>query len=104
MLIRLTLKGRAMLERAVAGEDYQYPERYEPGPDPWVRAAGRWFVPKGFVVPNGSGEYAARRALASRGLLKSGSVAPRAELPYGQGGYAITRKGRSALVLRLEKY
>jgi|HubBroStandDraft_5_1064220.scaffolds.fasta_scaffold2631971_1 hypothetical protein len=86
-----------MLERAVTGEDRQYPERFEPGADPWIRPAGRWFVPAGFIVPQSSGEYAACRALASHGLLKSGHVKPCAELPYGQGGYVITKKGRSAL-------
>lgn len=97
MLIRLTPKGRAMLERAVSGEDYEYPDRWLGSKLDSFRPAGRWFVPEGFIVPQSSSEYASCRALAARGLLKSGSVKPCAELPYGQGGYVLTKKGRSAL-------
>lgn len=94
----LSPKQREMLARAVAGEDRQLPERYDPGPPPFVRQAMRWFVPPGLLVPNGSNEYQAARALAAKGLLKPGGVPPSPELPYGQGGYLVTKKGWRALV------
>ncbi len=93
----LSPKQHEVLARAVAGEDRQLPERYDPGPPPFVRPAMRWFVPPGLVVLSGSAEYQAARALAAKGLLKPGSVPPSPELPYGQGGYLITKKGKSAL-------
>ena len=95
---KLSPKQREMLARAVAGEDRQLPEHYDPGPPPFVQPARRWFVPPGLLVPSGAGEYAAVRALQARGLVKMGSVPPSPELPYGQGGYLITPKGRRALV------
>lgn len=95
---KLSPKQHEMLARAAAGEDCQLPESYDPGPPPFVRPAMRWFVPPGLLVPNGSNEYQAARALAAKGLLKTGTVAPSAELPYGQGGYLLTKKGRKALV------
>lgn len=93
----LAPKQREVLARSAVGEDRQLPARYDPGPPPFMRPAMRWFVPPGLVVPSGSVEYQAARALAARGLLKLGSVPPSPELPYGQGGYLITKKGKSAL-------
>jgi hypothetical protein len=95
---KLSPKQRALLARCAAGEDRELPERYDPGPPPFVRPAMRWFVPPGLVVPNGSAEYQAARVLRARGLLKFGGVPPSPELPYGQGGYLLTKKGRKALV------
>lgn len=94
---KLSPKQREVLARTAAGEDRQLPERYDPGPPPFVVPARRWFVPPGAVVPSGSAEYQAARALAARGLLKRGGIPPSPELPYGQGGYTITPKGRRAL-------
>lgn len=75
------------------------PERYDHAAPPYVSVIPerRWFVPAGLVVPSGSAEYAACRALAARGLLKAGSVGPQPGLPNGQGGYLLTRKGRLLL-------
>jgi hypothetical protein len=95
--LKLSPKQREMLVRAAAGEDRQIPEFLDPGPPPWVRPAMRWFVPPGLVVPNGSAEYSACRALRARGLLKAGGVPRSPELPYGQGGYLLTAKGKAAL-------
>lgn len=94
---KLSPKQRALLMRAATGEDRQLPERYDPGPPPSVRLAMRWFVPPGLVVPSGSAEYQAAHALVVRGLLKPGGVPPSRELPYGQGGYLLTKRGRRAL-------
>ena len=96
-LVKLSSKQRELLARAAVGEDRQLPEWLDPGPPPFVRTAMRWFVPPGLVVPSGSTEYSACRALAARGLLKSGSVPRSAELPYGQCGYLLTAKGRRSL-------
>jgi hypothetical protein len=96
--MRLSPKQRELLSRAASGEDCQLPEHYDPGPPPFVRPARRWFVPPGLLVPNGSGEYAAARSLAAKGLLKPGNVPQSPELPYGQGGYLLTAKGRKILV------
>ena len=95
---KLSPKQREMLARAAAGEDRQLPECLDPGPQPFVRPAMRWFVPPGLLVPNGSNEHQAARALAAKGLLKPGTVPPSAELPYGQGGYLVTQKGWRTLV------
>lgn len=95
--MKLSPKQRELLARAALGEDRQLPERYDPGPPPFVRPAMRWFVPPGLLIPNGSNEYAAARALAWRGLVKLGTVPRSAELPYGQGGYLLTTKGRKSL-------
>jgi hypothetical protein len=94
----LSPKQREVLVRAAAGEDRQLPERYDPGPPPFVRPAQRWFVPPGLLVPSGSAEHQAARALAAKGLLKAGRVPPSPELPYGQGGYLMTKKGWKTLV------
>ena len=88
---------REVLMRAVAGEDRQLPERYDPGPPPFVMPARRWFVPAGFMVPSGSNECQSCRLLSARGLMKSASIPPSDGLPHGNGGYAITSKGRSVL-------
>ena len=96
--MKLSPKQRELLARAAAGEDRQLPEWLDPGPPPFVRPAMRLFVPPGLLVPNGSAEYQAARALAAKGLLKSGSVPPSPELPYGQGGYLVTKKGWKVLV------
>ena len=90
---KLSPKQREMLARAAAGEDRQLPERYDPGPPPFVRPAMRWFVPPGLLVPSGSAEYQAARALVAKGLLKPGGVPSSPELPSGQGGYFVTKKG-----------
>lgn len=95
---QLSPKQREMLARALAGEDRQLPEKLDPGPPSFVVPARRWYVPPGLLVPSGSVEYQAARALRAKGLLKSGGVGPSPELPYGQGGYLITPKGRKALV------
>ena len=95
--MKLSPKQRELLTRAAAGEDRQIAEWIDPGPPPFVRPAMRWFVPPGLVVPSGSNECQAVRALAAKGLLKAGSVPPSPELPYGQGGYLLTKKGRGAL-------
>lgn len=95
--MKLSPKQRELLTRAAVGEDRQLPARLDPGPPPFMRPAMRWFVPPGLVVPSGSNEYQAARALAAKGLLKSGTVPPSPELPYGQGGYLLTKKGRGAL-------
>lgn len=95
--LRLSPKQRELLAQAMLGEDRQLPERYDPGPPPFVRPAMRWFVSPGLVVPSGSAEYQAVRALAAKGLLKLGGVPPSSDLPYGQGGYLLTKKGKSAL-------
>jgi hypothetical protein len=97
---KLSPKQRELLSRAALGEDRQLPERLheEPGRLPFVVPARRWFVPSGFLVPWGTGEHNAVRALARRGLLKLGSAGPSPELPHGQGGYFLTTKGRQALV------
>lgn len=93
---KLSPKQRELLARAAAGEDRQLPERahYEAGRLTFVMPARRWFVPPGLLVTNGAGEDAAARALARRGLVKRGNVPPSPELPYGQGGYLLTPKGR----------
>lgn len=98
--MKLSPKQRELLSRAARGEDRQLPERLleESGRMPFVDPARRWFVPPGLLVPWGTGEHNAARALARRGLLKPGSVGPSSELPYGQGGYLLTSKGRQALV------
>jgi hypothetical protein len=95
--MKLPPKQREMLARAVSGEDRQIPEFYDPGPPPWVQPARRWFVPAGFVVPSGSNEYQACRALAARGLLKSGGPPRSPQNPYGLGGYRLTTRGKAAL-------
>lgn len=99
---KLSPKQRELLARAAAGEDRQLPERAHYAADrvtvTLVMPARRWFVPPGLLVTNGQGEEAAARALARRGLLKHGSVPPSAELPYGQGGYLVTKKGWASLV------
>ena len=95
---KLSPKQHELLSRAALGEDRQLPERYDPGPPPFVRPAMRWFVPPGLLVPSGSVEYQAARALAAKGLVKPGGVPPSPDLPYGQGGYLLTAKGRKALV------
>jgi hypothetical protein len=99
--VRLSPKQREMLARAASGEDRQISERlhHEPGRQPFVVPARRWFVPPGLLVPEGSGEYAAARALARRGLVRPGGVGPSPELPHGQGGYLITARGRRVLGL-----
>ncbi len=95
--LKLSPKQREVLSRAAVGEDRQLPERYDPGPPPSVMSARRWYVPPGLLVPSGSVEYQVARALAAKGLLRPGRVPPSPELPYGQGGYLITPKGRRAL-------
>lgn len=95
---RLSKKQLELLECARSGEDRQLPERYDPGPPPFVLPARRWFVPPGLIVPSGSAEHGACRALAAHGLLRLGSVGPSPELPYGQGGYLLTAKGRRTLL------
>lgn len=98
--LKLSPKQREVLARAAAGEDRQIPEQCyytRAGRLEDVRPARRWYVPPGLVVPSGSPEYQAARALAAKGLLKAGSVPPSPELPYGQGGYLITAKGRRVL-------
>lgn len=98
--VKLSPKQREVLARAAAGEDRQIPEqRYytRAGRLEDVMPARRWYVPPGLVVPSGSPEYQAARALAAKGLLKPGGVPPSPELPYGQGGYLITPKGRRVL-------
>lgn len=96
----LSPKQKEILARAMAGEDRQIPEqRYytKAGRLEDVMPARRWYVPPGLLVPSGSVEYQAARALAAKGLLKPGGVPPSPELPYGQGGYLITAKGKKAL-------
>lgn len=111
---KLSPKQRELLARAAAGEDRQLPEEmHYPGrsfidlaitalsgrPDvPMFMPARRWYVPPGLLVPSGSVEHQAARALAAKGLLKPGTVPPSAELPYGQGGYLVTKKGWKFLV------
>ncbi len=93
---RLSPKQREMLARAAAGEDRQLPEQlhYErSGRLAFVMPPRRWYVPPGLLVPSGSVEYQAARALAAKGLLKPGGIGPSPELPYGQGGYVVTEKG-----------
>ena len=94
---KLSPKQRELLARAAVGEDRQLLERLDPGPPPFLRPGMRWLLPPGLLVPNGSAEYSAARALAAKGLLKSGNVPPSPELPYGQGGYLVTKKGWKAL-------
>jgi hypothetical protein len=97
----LSPKQRALLARAMLGEDRQIPERlhYEKsGRLSCVQPARRWYVPPGYLVVEGSAEYSASRALASKGLLKHDSVPQSPENPYGLGGYSITAKGKSTLV------
>ena len=94
--MKLSPKQRELLVRARLGEDRPIPEQrlYErSGRVSFVMPARRWYVPPGLLVPSGSAEYQAARALAAKGLLKSGGVPPSAELPYGQGGYLVTKKG-----------
>jgi len=97
--LKLSPKQREVLMRASTGEDRQIPERlhHEPGRLPFVVPARRWYVPPGFLVPEGSAEYAAARVLAAKGLLKHDRAPQSPELPYGLGGYSITSKGRKAL-------
>ncbi len=95
----LSPKQREVLARALRGEDRQLPERLEytrSGRLELVMPARRWYVPPGLLVPSGSAEYQVARSLAARGLLKPGSISPSPELPYGQGGYLITPRGRRA--------
>lgn len=94
----LSPKQRGLLARAMLGEDHQIPERYDPGPPPFMRPARRWYVPKGFLAVDGSAEYSAARSLAAKGLLKHDHAPQSPELPYGLGGYSITAKGKKALV------
>ena len=98
-LRKLSPKQRELLARAASGEDRQIPERLheEPGRRPFVLPARRWYVPPGLLVPEGSAEYQAARALAAKGLLKPGHAPQSTELPHGLGGYLITPKGRRAL-------
>ena len=96
--LRLSVKQRELLARAMLGEDRQIAARYDPGPPPFVMPARRWYVPPGFLVVEGSAEYSASRALAAKGLLKHDRAPQSPELPYGLGGYSITAKGRRALV------
>ena len=77
MSCKLSTKQRELLTRCAVGEDRQLPEWLDPGPPPFVRPARRWFVP--------------------HGLVKPGSIPPSSELPYGQGGYLLTAKGRKFL-------
>lgn len=97
----LSPKQRELLARAMRGEDRQLPEKlhYErSGRLSFVQPARRWYVPPGLLVPSGSNEYQAARMLAAKGLLKPGRVSPSVELPYGQGGYLITPKGKKLLM------
>lgn len=94
--MRLSPKQREMLARAVAGVDKTIPERWDPGPPPFVMPERRWHVPPGYIVVDGSAEYAACRVLKRRGLLRHDSVRSESH-PNGLGGYAITAKGRRAL-------
>lgn len=96
--MKLSPKQRELLARAAAGEDRLLPARLDRGPPPIMRPAMRWFVPPGLLVPSGSAEYQAARALAARRLLKPGTVPRSSELPYGQGGYLMTQKGWKFLV------
>jgi hypothetical protein len=98
--VKLSPKQRELLSRAARGEDRQLPERLheESGRRPFIVPARRWFVPPGLLVPWGTGEHNAARALARRGLLETGSVGRSPELPHGQDGYLLTSKGRKALV------
>jgi hypothetical protein len=95
---KLSTKQRELLARAMLGEDRQLPERYDPGPPPFVRPARRWYVPQGFLVVEGSAEYSAARSLAAKGLIKHDHAPQSPELPNGIGGYSITAKGKRALV------
>lgn len=98
MTKKLSPKQRELLSRATSGEDRQLPERFDPGPPPFVMPARRWYVPPGLLVPEGSAEYQAARALAAKGLLKPCHAPRSPELPHGLGGYLITAKGRRSLV------
>jgi hypothetical protein len=96
---KLSKKQRELLTRTVSGEDRQLLEQRHytsSGVLDFVLPARRWFVPAGYLVPSGAAEYAAARALARRGLLKAASIPPSPELPYGNGGYALTEKGSQA--------
>jgi len=97
---KLSPKQLALLIRTVTGVDRQIPERFhqEEGRLPFVLPARRWYVPPGFLVVEGSGEYSAAKVLAAKGLLKHDRAPQSPELPYGLGGYSITPKGRKALV------
>lgn len=55
--------------------------------------ARRWSVPPGNVLPSGSGEYNACRALARRGLLIPGVAGFGPGLAYGRGGFSLTPRG-----------
>lgn len=94
--MQLSPKQREVLLHAVAGEDRIIPERYDPGPPPFVMPERRWHVPPGHLVPSGSAEYVACRVLARRGMLVHDRVVSESH-PNGLGGYAITAKGRRAL-------
>ena len=83
----LTHPQRALLARALAGEDRVIPERVYLGPDAFVVPARRWFVPPGCLVPTGA-EHSSCLALMRRGLL--------APWYGGQGGYQLTPAGRTA--------
>lgn len=85
--MKLSEKQRVMLQRALDGEDIHYPDRIDRYGT--FRPANHWLVPKGKLVPNGSQEYAACRALRRHGLMR----------PWfgGQGGYEITPAGRRAM-------
>jgi hypothetical protein len=85
---KLTASMVAALGRAVAGEDRMIPERYDPGPPPFIVPERRWLVPPGVYVPNGR-EYQTAHALRRRGLFEGHFGSP--------GGYQITRRGRAAL-------
>jgi len=96
---KLSPKQRELLARAASGEDRQLPERLheERGRRPFVVPARRWFVPPGFLVPEGSAEYSAARTLVRSGLLKRDYAPQSPELPHGLGGYSITPRGRRML-------
>lgn len=94
----LSPKQRALLARAMLGEDRQIPEQLHYERSGFVMPARRWYVPPGYLVVEGAAEYSASRALTAKGLLKHDSVPQSPENPYGLGGYSITPKGKRSLV------
>ena len=94
-MIKLSIAQRRVLQRAVDGEDHQIPETFHEGSPPWIMPARHWYVPPGYLVPNGS-DYVCCRVLVRKGLMKHDHVRT-PKHPTGLGGYAITGLGRQAL-------